>query len=85
MLAQDGTIEAETLFMEPMGADTLGWFHFGEHRLSARLIRKWRAGCLVGSGCNCSRITSRYSIRRPRQGCSALGLAAEWADHRGAG
>jgi multiple sugar transport system ATP-binding protein len=38
VLAHDGTIEAETLFMEPMGADTLGWFHFGEHRLSARLI-----------------------------------------------
>jgi len=32
------TFDAETLFMEPMGADTLGWFQFGEHRLSARLI-----------------------------------------------
>ncbi len=32
-----GTMEAEALFMEPMGADTLGWFQFGEHRLSARL------------------------------------------------
>jgi multiple sugar transport system ATP-binding protein len=32
------TIDAETLFMEPMGADTLGWFQFGEHRLSARLV-----------------------------------------------
>ena len=31
------TIEAETLFMEPMGADTLGWFQFGEHRIAARL------------------------------------------------
>ncbi len=31
------TIEAETLFMEPMGADTLGWFQFGQQRLSARL------------------------------------------------
>jgi multiple sugar transport system ATP-binding protein len=38
VLARDGRIEAETLFMEPMGADTLGWFDFGEHRLSARLI-----------------------------------------------
>ena len=37
-LAPDGAIEAETLFMEPMGADTLGWFDFGEHRLSARLV-----------------------------------------------
>jgi hypothetical protein len=24
--------------MEPMGADTLGWFQAGEHRLSARLV-----------------------------------------------
>src|SRR5262249_33195860 len=32
------TIETEALFMEPMGADTLGWFSFGEHRLSARLV-----------------------------------------------
>ena len=23
--------------MEPMGADTLGWFRFGKHRISARL------------------------------------------------
>ena len=42
LLADEGArspvIEAETLFIEPMGADTLGWFHFGEHRLSARLI-----------------------------------------------
>jgi multiple sugar transport system ATP-binding protein len=37
-VAQEGTIEAETLFVEPMGADTLGWFQFGEHRLSARLV-----------------------------------------------
>jgi multiple sugar transport system ATP-binding protein len=32
------TIDAEALFMEPMGADTLGWFQVGEHRLSARLV-----------------------------------------------
>ena len=32
------TLDAEALFMEPMGADTLGWFQFGEHRLSARLV-----------------------------------------------
>jgi multiple sugar transport system ATP-binding protein len=31
------TIQAEALFMEPMGADTLGWFQFGDQRLSARL------------------------------------------------
>jgi multiple sugar transport system ATP-binding protein len=40
-LARDGTVgptvEAETLFMEPMGADTLGWFQFGGQRISARL------------------------------------------------
>jgi multiple sugar transport system ATP-binding protein len=42
MLAPDApretTIEADLLFIEPMGADTLGWFQFGEHRLSARLV-----------------------------------------------
>src|ERR1700689_4724077 len=32
------TADVETLFTEPMGADTLGWFQFGEHRLSARLV-----------------------------------------------
>jgi multiple sugar transport system ATP-binding protein len=32
------TVDAEALFMEPMGADTLGWFQCGEHRLSARLV-----------------------------------------------
>jgi multiple sugar transport system ATP-binding protein len=41
MLASDDanqhSIEAETLFMEPMGADTLGWFQFGEQRIAARL------------------------------------------------
>jgi multiple sugar transport system ATP-binding protein len=31
------TMDADALFMEPMGADTLGWFQCGEHRLSARL------------------------------------------------
>ena len=30
-------IEAETLFIEPMGADTLAWFQYGSQRLSARL------------------------------------------------
>ena len=40
-LADHGTcgplIEADTLFIEPMGADTLGWFQDGSHRISARL------------------------------------------------
>ena len=40
-LAEDGAhgeiIEAMTDFLEPMGADTLGWFSFDGHRLSARL------------------------------------------------
>jgi len=35
---QDGVFDAETVFMEPMGADTLGWFQCGEHRVSARLV-----------------------------------------------
>jgi multiple sugar transport system ATP-binding protein len=35
--APERTIAADTLFMEPMGADTLGWFQFGTQRLSARL------------------------------------------------
>jgi multiple sugar transport system ATP-binding protein len=30
-------IEAVTLFTEPMGADTLGWFQYGLQRISARL------------------------------------------------
>lgn len=30
-------INAEVLFMEPMGADTLGWFRIGAQRCSARL------------------------------------------------
>jgi multiple sugar transport system ATP-binding protein len=30
-------VAADTLFMEPMGADTLGWFQCGEHRIAARL------------------------------------------------
>ncbi len=44
VMASDGMIEADTLFMEPMGADTLGWFQFGEHRLSARLIPRAARG-----------------------------------------
>ena len=40
-LADDATrapvIEAETLFIEPMGADTLAWFQYGAQRISARL------------------------------------------------
>jgi multiple sugar transport system ATP-binding protein len=30
-------IQAETLFIEPMGADTLAWFQYGSQRISARL------------------------------------------------
>jgi multiple sugar transport system ATP-binding protein len=48
ILAQDGPVEAQTLFMEPMGADTLAWFQFGEHRLSARLVPQVARG-LSGS------------------------------------
>jgi len=35
--ARAPVIEAETLFIEPMGADTLAWFHYGSQRISARL------------------------------------------------
>lgn len=35
--AVEAAVDAETLFMEPMGADTLGWFQCGEHRIAARL------------------------------------------------
>jgi multiple sugar transport system ATP-binding protein len=35
--AAEHTIAVETLFMEPMGADTLGWFQTGEQRIAARL------------------------------------------------
>ena len=31
------SVAAEAQFMEPMGADTLGWFNMGSHRLSVRL------------------------------------------------
>jgi multiple sugar transport system ATP-binding protein len=30
-------VEAEALFMEPMGADTLGWFELAGQRMSARV------------------------------------------------
>jgi multiple sugar transport system ATP-binding protein len=30
-------IEAESLFIEPMGADTLAWFQYASQRISARL------------------------------------------------
>jgi multiple sugar transport system ATP-binding protein len=38
------TMDAEALFMEPMGADTLGWFQVGEYRLSARLVPQLARG-----------------------------------------
>jgi multiple sugar transport system ATP-binding protein len=45
---KEWTAQAETLFMEPMGADTLGWFNLGEHRLAARLVPQVARG-LSGS------------------------------------
>ena len=36
--SRDSIVDAETLFMEPMGADTLGWFQCGDHRVAARLV-----------------------------------------------
>jgi multiple sugar transport system ATP-binding protein len=51
-LADDRTsgpvIEAQTLFLEPMGADTLAWFQYGSQRISARLPPQ-RARGLSGS------------------------------------
>jgi len=35
--ARGPVIEAESLFIEPMGADTLAWFQWGAQRISARL------------------------------------------------
>jgi multiple sugar transport system ATP-binding protein len=36
--------DAEVLFTEPMGADTLGWFQVGEHRISVRLVPQMARG-----------------------------------------
>ena len=51
-LADDRTsgpvIEAQSLFIEPMGADTLAWFQYGSQRISARLPPR-RARGLSGS------------------------------------
>ena len=68
---RSSTMDAETLFMEPMGADTLGWFQFGEHRLS-RQARAAGGTRLSAGACvwRCCRIMSRCSIRRARHGCS---------------
>ena len=50
-LADDGpapaTIDAMTDFLEPMGADTLGWFSIARHRISVRLAPQ-RARTLSG-------------------------------------
>lgn len=40
-------IEADTLFLEPMGADTLGWFEFAGQRIAAR-IQPHRAKTVSG-------------------------------------
>jgi multiple sugar transport system ATP-binding protein len=45
--AREPVIEAETLFIEPMGADTLAWFQWGSQRISARLTPQ-RARGLTG-------------------------------------
>ena len=37
-------VATETLFMEPMGADTLGWFQLGTEKLSARLAPQTARG-----------------------------------------
>jgi len=43
-------IEAKTMFIEPMGADTLGWFQYGSQRISARLPPR-RAREISGKVC----------------------------------
>jgi len=43
-------INADADFMEPMGADTLGWFTIGSQRLSARLAPQ-RARSVTGQTC----------------------------------
>jgi multiple sugar transport system ATP-binding protein len=67
VLSSDGTseqmIEADTLFMEPMGADTLGWFQFGEHRLSARLVPQMARG--ISGRVRLSLLTDHVSLFDP--------------------
>jgi len=65
-------IEAETVFIEPMGADTLAWFQYGSQRISARLPPQ-RARCASRS----TSARSRCSIRRPSSGCSSCHLRQE--------
>ena len=62
--ASSSTIEAEAIFMEPMGADTLGWFQFGEHRLSARLVPQ--AARTVSGRTRLALLTEHLSLFDPR-------------------
>ena len=69
------TIDAETLFMEPMGADTLGWFQLGEHRLSARLVPQVARG--LSGRVRLSLLSDHISLFDPIQRGTAL------VSHRG--
>ena len=67
-------IEAETLFIEPMGADTLAWFQYGSQRISARLPPQ-RAREISGKVRLALDIDQvRCSIRRPNSGYSSCNL-----------
>jgi multiple sugar transport system ATP-binding protein len=61
--AAEAAIDAETLFMEPMGADTLGWFQCGEHRLAARLSPQVARG--IGGGVRLSFAMDQISLFDP--------------------
>jgi multiple sugar transport system ATP-binding protein len=60
---QEQTMAAEVLFMEPMGADTLGWFQAGEHRLSARLVPRVARG--IGGRVRLSLLSDHVSLFDP--------------------
>jgi len=69
-LAQDPadahTVLADTLFMEPMGADTLGWFQFAGNRVSARLTPQ--TARRVGGQVPLSLLTEHVSLFDPSSG-----------------
>jgi multiple sugar transport system ATP-binding protein len=60
---QECTVDAEALFMEPMGADTLGWFQLGEYRLSARLVPQVARG--IGGRVRLALLSDHVSLFDP--------------------
>jgi len=63
---QDHSAAADTLFMEPMGADTLGWFQLGEYRISARLAPQ--AARRTSGRVRLSLLTDHVSLFDPASG-----------------